>query len=114
MMVTFNGAAFDLPFIEKIYPGTLPNIPNLDLRYTTAKLGMTGGLKKIEKILGIERRKMIGDFTGGDAVTLWRRYKATGDDHYLNLLIEYNEEDIINLKKIAEHCVKQLHPLRVY
>ena len=35
-------------------------------------------------------------------------YKATGDEHYLNLLVEYNEFDIINLKTVAEHCVKKL------
>ena len=35
-------------------------------------------------------------------------YRATGDDYYLKLLIEYNEEDIINLKKIAEYCVEKM------
>ena len=35
-------------------------------------------------------------------------YRATGNDYYLNLLIEYNEEDIINLKTIADYCVKKL------
>jgi len=35
-------------------------------------------------------------------------YNATGDEHYLKLLVEYNEEDIVNLKKVAEHCVSQL------
>ena len=67
-----------------------------------------GGLKEIEKKLGIKRNKIIENFYGGDAVRLWRMYKATGDDYYIKLLIEYNEDDIINLKKIAEYCVCKL------
>jgi len=108
LIVTFNGSSFDLPFINKIYPNLLPNIPHMDLRHTAKKLGLTGGLKNIEKTIGINRRKIIKDFHGGDAVTLWKMYKATGDDYYLNLLIEYNEEDIINLKKLAEFCTSKL------
>jgi len=35
-------------------------------------------------------------------------YRVTGDDYYLKLLVEYNEDDIINLKTIADYCVKKL------
>ena len=35
-------------------------------------------------------------------------YKASGDDYYLKLLVEYNEEDVINLKKVADYCVDGL------
>ena len=108
LIVTFNGASFDLPFIEKRYPGLLPKIPNFDVRSLTSKLGLTGGLKNIEKELQIKRSKIVEKFYGGDALTLWRMYKATGDEYYLNLLVEYNEYDIINLKIVAEHCVKKM------
>jgi len=108
LIVTFNGASFDIPFIEKQFPGLLPNIPNLDLRTTANKIGLTGGLKKIEKHLGIKRRKIVDEFHGGDALTLWKMYRATGNDYYLKLLVEYNEEDIINLKKLAEHCIEKI------
>ncbi len=107
IIVTFNGASFDLPFIEKIYPGILPKIPNFDVKSVTDRLGLKGGLKYIEKLLGIKRTEIVDKFYGGDALTLWRMYRATGDDYYLNLLIEYNEYDIINLKIVAEHCVKK-------
>ncbi|MBI1936381.1 ribonuclease H-like domain-containing protein [Candidatus Woesearchaeota archaeon] len=106
LIVTFNGASFDLPFIEKRYPNLLPRIPNFDVKSLTDKLGLKGGLKKIEKGLGIKRNEIVQDFHGGDALTLWRMYRATGDDYYLNLLIEYNEYDIINLKIVAEKCIK--------
>ena len=108
LIVTFNGASFDLPFIEKRYPNLLPKIPNFDVKSVTDRLELRGGLKNIEKMLGIKRNPIIEKFYGGDALTLWRMYRATGDDYYLNLLVEYNEYDIVNLKIIAEHCVKKM------
>ena len=108
LIVTFNGASFDVPFINKLYPGLLPIIPNFDVKSITNRLNLKGGLKEIEKKLGIKRNRIIEKFYGGDALTLWKMYRATGDDYYLNLLVEYNEEDIINLKKIAEHCIDKM------
>ena len=108
LIVTFNGASFDIPFIEKRYPNLLPKIPNFDVRSVSNMLGLKGGLKVIEKNLGIKRSNIVENFYGGDALTLWRMYKATGDDYYFNLLVEYNEYDIINLKTVAEHCVKNM------
>ena len=108
LIVTFNGASFDLPFIEKRYPNLLPKIPNFDVKSVTKRLGLNGGLKNIEKELGIKRNPIIDNFYGGDALTLWKMYRATGDDYYLNLLVEYNEFDVVNLKIVAEHCVKKM------
>jgi len=108
LIVTFNGACFDLPFIEKRYPGLLPKVPNFDVRSLTKQLGLVGGLKKIEKDLNIKRKEIVDEFDGGDALTLWKMYRATGDEYYLNLLVEYNEFDIINLKTVAERCVKRI------
>lgn len=108
LIVTFNGSVFDIPFINKRYPDLLPNIPNFDVKSVTNKLNLKGGLKEIEKKLGIRRNKIIEKFYGGDALTLWKMYKATGDNYYLKLLIEYNEEDVINLKTIADYCVEKL------
>jgi len=78
------------------------------LKSITGRLNLKGGLKQIEKKLNIKRNKIIEKFYGGDAVKLWRMYRATGDDYYIKLLIEYNEDDIVNLKTIAEYCVKKL------
>lgn len=108
MIVTFNGSCFDVPFIETKHPGLVPRVPHFDLRFGCAKLGVTGGLKNIEKQFNVQRRSLVENMNGGDAVTLWRMYKATGDEHYLNILVEYNEEDIINLKKIADFTYTNL------
>lgn len=108
LMVTFNGSSFDVPFISKKYPDLLPNVPNFDVKSVTDRLNLKGGLKEIEKTLGIKRNEIVENMYGGDALTLWRTYRATGDDYYLKLLVEYNEEDVVNLKKIAEHCIGML------
>ncbi len=32
-------------------------------------------------------------------------YRASGDEYYLNLLVEYNEDDVINLKTVADKTI---------
>jgi len=108
LIVTFNGSSFDIPFINKRYPEIMPKVPNFDIKSITDRLNLKGGLKQIEKKLGIKRNKIIEKFYGGDALTLWKMYRSTGDEYYLNLLVEYNEEDIVNLKTIADYCVERL------
>lgn len=113
LIVTFNGASFDIPFIQKRYPNLIPRIPNFDVRSLTNQLGLTGGLKKIERDLNIKRKEIVEEFDGGDALTLWKMYRATGDEYYLNLLVEYNEFDIINLKTVAERCVNNMKKIMI-
>ena len=107
MIVTFNGTSFDIPKIEK-YFSTKINIPHIDLRHVLSKLGHKGGLKAIEKDLGIKRRKEVSLFNGHNAIDAWKMWKSTGDRSYLELLIMYNEEDVINLKQLAEYAVPKL------
>ena len=108
LIVTFNGSSFDIPFIERRYPGLVPRVPHFDVRGIASRLGLKHGLKAIEKELGIKRSPIVEKFNGGDALTLWRMYRATGDDYYLNLLVEYNEMDVINLKIVADKCAKMM------
>jgi len=108
LLVTFNGASFDLPFLYRKEPLLVPPIPHVDLRHVCRKVGLSGGLKTVEHSLGITRNSMIRSFNGGDALTLWRMYRATGDSYYLDLLVEYNEDDVISLKQIMEHASRKL------
>ncbi|OGM01814.1 hypothetical protein A3K72_03365, partial [Candidatus Woesearchaeota archaeon RBG_13_36_6] len=81
MIVTFNGLSFDVPFLEKSFPDLLPKVPHFDLRHACQRVGLRGGLKQVEKELGIERRnKIVERLYGGDALTLWRMFRATGDE----------------------------------
>jgi len=111
LILTFNGACFDLPFLRKYNNNLLPKIPHIDLRFLCKKVGMSGGLKKIEKHFNVQRGPLVEGMYGGDALTLWKMYRASGDDYYLDLLIEYNEEDVINLKQIANIVVDNLTAL---
>jgi len=107
LIVTFNGASFDLPVIER-YFNFRPNVPHVDLRFVCQKLGYVGGLKSIEKQLGISRRPEVDGISGADAVYLWEMWKSTGNRDYLEKLVMYNEEDILNLRPLAEKMIPLL------
>jgi len=107
VLTTFNGAGFDLRFLRTAFPGlALPPL-HIDLRPTTRKLGLTGGLKAIEGALGLGREPAIRDLSGYDAVLLWRRHRR-GDRRALDLLVEYNRADVVHLKTILELCAERL------
>ena len=107
LISTFKGAGFDLRFLRTAFPSlVLPPI-HIDLRPTTRKLGLTGGLKPIEAALGLVRDAAIRDLSGYDAVILWRKH-LRGDRGALDLLIEYNRADVIHLKTILEICYTRL------
>ena len=109
IVVSFNGSVFDLPFIRKRYGEVIPQLPHFDLRFGCSKIGLNGGLKTVEKELGIRRsNSVVEGMYGGDAAQLYRMWRGSGDEYYLRLLVEYNEEDVINLKKIAGHVYKEL------
>lgn len=99
-LITFNGARFDLPFIEQEFPGFFNHL-HIDLMYPLKKIGYCGGLKNVELSLGIKRSEETANLNGFDAVRLWRRYER-GDDEALELLIRYNREDVENLEKIMQ------------
>lgn len=107
MVVTFNGACFDLPFIRlKNENISLPNI-HVDLRFALRRLGYTGGLKNIENELGINRHRDIRDMDGFEAVKLWKAYEK-GNKKALSRLISYNSADVKNLKPLMELAFEKL------
>lgn len=105
-LITFNGARFDLPFIEHEFPDSLNHL-HVDLLYPLKKIGYSGGLKRIESMLGIERNEETESLTGFDAVRLWKRYER-GDEDSLDLLIKYNREDVVNLEKIIQETYPRM------
>ncbi|MFD1586567.1 ribonuclease H-like domain-containing protein [Halorientalis brevis] len=105
LLVTFNGARFDVPFLEHSFDVSLDH-PHLDLMYPCKQLGLSGGLKQIEQDVGIERDRP--DISGRDAVRLWREHER-GEDGSLETLVSYNREDTVNLKTLSETVVDRLH-----
>ncbi|GAB4388264.1 MAG: ribonuclease H-like domain-containing protein [Thermodesulfovibrionales bacterium] len=100
-LITFYGSAFDVPFLERSVPGLRVGIPHFDLCFGARKLGLKGGLKKIERTMGIAREESVRGMDGYDAVLLWERARR-GSDEALELLVAYNREDTVNLMGIAE------------
>ena len=101
MIVSFNGRCFDVPFIQSKFPKLDMNKFHIDLRFVMKAIGYSGGLKKIEKEVGITRDDDLQDIDGFEAVRLWYKYKR-GDANALGLLIKYNIADIENLKTLME------------
>lgn len=101
LLVTFNGTQFDLPVLRAYFPGlSLPPV-HVDLRFLLARLGFKGGLKKIEPRFGIRRPDEVDGMDGYMAVLLWERYQR-GDRTALDLLLQYNREDVVNLEVLME------------
>lgn len=110
LLVTFNGSSFDIPMLEYRFPFAIPNIPHFDLRHTCARIGLKGGLKSIERQLGMARPKEVDYVTGEQAVYLWHLWERKGRENALKLLTRYNAEDTENLKPLARHvydCMRQ-------
>ncbi len=108
VLLTFNGSSFDLPIIKRRFPQIdwTPHL-HIDLRHLASRLGLSGGLKRIEQILGLSREKEIQNMFGGDAIFLWQQYLA-GDERALELLISYNQADVENLFPLAEYLIEEL------
>ncbi len=97
LVVTYNGTQFDLPVLKAYFPGLKVPPVHLDLRFILARLGFKGGLKKIETCFGIQRPPAVEGLHGYHAVLLWERYQR-GDWSSLELLLQYNREDVANLE----------------
>jgi len=108
IIITFNGAMFDLPFIEHHFPGALPDLPHVDLRFAGRQAGLKGGLKKIEVAMGITRPDDLVGVDGYEAVRLWRRWTRQNDNEALDKLVRYNREDIVNLEELAKIIINKL------
>jgi len=104
LLITFNGSSFDLPKLKKQLQLDF-NIPHIDLKPLCVNLNLKGGLKEVEKTLNLKRPKHLY----GNPVELWKAFHASGDGEYLELLIDYNKEDIENLKGVMEYCYKKLN-----
>lgn len=107
-IVTFFGNGFDLPMLQRRFPGIVFDQIHLDLCPTLRELGYRGGLKKIEKQLGISRGEETDGLSGWDAVKLWRRYVQFRDDRSLETLVAYNREDVVNLHELARIAYRGL------
>ena len=98
-LYTYNGSRFDLPFIKaRLGIDLRQGLQHRDLMYDCWAMRLYGGLKAVERALGI--RRTLPGLNGLEAVRLWYRYRAGGDESVLRRLLEYNREDVLNLKTL--------------
>lgn len=108
LIVTFFGSGFDLPYLQAMFPRFRIDQPHLDLCFAAKQLGLRGGLKQIERMVGIERKGPLQGMDGWDAVRMWRRWRHSRDTEALELLLAYNEADCVNLLPLADLLYCQL------
>ena len=108
---TYNGSRFDFPFINSRLGVNLENhFHHRDLMYDCWENNLYGGFKAVEQQLGIFRR--LQGIGGVEAVMLWWRYQTNHDKKALSLLLEYNKEDVVNLKALREKLARLNGALR--
>ncbi len=99
IVYTYNGSRFDLPVIDYHLGLNLASLfTHCDLMYDCWRNNLYGGLKSVERQLGVERR--LKGVDGYEAVKLWWRYQNQCDEDALETLLQYNREDAVNLKTL--------------
>jgi len=94
---SYNGSRFDLPFIRTKFGVDLKAcFRHTDLMYDCWRNNLKGGLKAVERKLGINRG--LKNVDGYMAVKLWYQYINSNDRQALATLLEYNREDVVNLQ----------------
>jgi uncharacterized protein YprB with RNaseH-like and TPR domain len=102
VLITFNGRSFDMPCIRAALPGIPEPRYHLDLFPVFKKLGLGGGLKKLQEALGFHRGGGIRELDGYSAVLLWRDYRHHRRQASLDTLVRYCLEDVVVLLPMAE------------
>ncbi len=108
LIVTFNGASFDLPFIAAEFGREVfAHAAHVDMRHVMRRAGYSGGLKQVEWKTGLGRAPGLANLGGSDAVALWR-LADEGEPGALETLVRYNAEDVASLPRLAALAVSKL------
>jgi uncharacterized protein YprB with RNaseH-like and TPR domain len=107
MLVTFFGSVFDVPYLRAIFPELRFPPLHFDLCFGARRLALRGGLKHIERELGIDRHSSIRNLDGFDAVRLWFGWRH-GDAIARETLLNYNRADTENLVTLADRLYEDM------
>lgn len=106
LLVTFNGNSFDIPFLEKTFNIPTLGCPHVDLRWIAWHRGYRGGLKQIERLLGIHRPPSVDGIDGFEAVNLFYRWQG-GDPAARDTLVRYCATDVLTTYLVAERLLNE-------
>jgi hypothetical protein len=108
LMVTFNGASFDVPMILRGFH--IPELPcaHVDLRRVCYHAGRRGGLKAVEAQLGLQRPPDLVGVDGAQAVEMWLRWQRQQSRFDRDLLVRYCAADAVALRGVAEALLRGL------
>jgi uncharacterized protein YprB with RNaseH-like and TPR domain len=102
LLVSFNGATFDVPrVLAGFHIPELP-CPHLDLRWPCYHQGYRGGLKTVAETLGLQRPLDLQDADGALAVRLWQQWIVEKDSTAREHLIRYCASDVLLLALVGE------------
>lgn len=107
-LITFNGALFDLPFIQRAFPDVKLPQAHVDLRFLGRRVGYAGPLKTVERAAQLHRDDDLGDISGYEATVLWNEYQFEGAIRSLLKLVAYNAADTAVLRPLAQLVVERL------
>lgn len=107
LLVTFFGSGFDIPYLQAKFPHLRFPMPHFDLCLAAHRLGLRGGLKRLEQAMGIKREPALSGLDGGDAVRLWSQW-CRGSHAALDILLAYNTADTENLVPLADLVYKEM------
>jgi uncharacterized protein YprB with RNaseH-like and TPR domain/predicted nuclease with RNAse H fold/dephospho-CoA kinase len=105
-VVTFNGTLFDLKFLRQTHRRLRLPQAHVDLRFLARSVGLRGGQKEIERLIGFDRLG-AGDMSGEAAPLLWHEY-LMGNIEAFKKLVEYNRADVEGMKAIFDVVAERL------
>lgn len=107
LLVSFNGASFDVPrVLNRFHIQRLP-CAHVDLRWLCHHAGWRGGLKAIERALGLLRPPDLVGLGGAEAVGLWQAWTEQGDAQARRTLERYCVADTVMLSLLAARLIAQ-------
>jgi uncharacterized protein YprB with RNaseH-like and TPR domain len=113
--VSFNGAVYDVPALRAHFGEGFPQpVVHVDLRFLVRQAKLKGGLKGIEKSLGLGRPPHLEGVRGMDAIRLWREWNYNHELEALRILVEYNLYDAINLRSVLEWTAWRIAELNAW
>jgi len=100
VVVTFNGARFDLPFLDAHLPALPQPRAHIDLMPIAGVFDVTGGQKPVERYFDLVRDDTIREMDGFEAVLLWCK-SVYGDAGSFERLLYYNRTDVEMLPRLT-------------